>query len=38
LKNPEGSIKIEAGDYFILLLDRKGQERLKKLFRVEEGV
>jgi voltage-gated potassium channel len=38
IKNPDGNIKIEAEDYLILLLDRKGVDRLKKLFRIEEGV
>ena len=38
LKNPGGSIKIEVGDYLILLLDRKGELRLKKLFHLEEGI
>jgi voltage-gated potassium channel len=38
LKNPEGSVKIDAGDYLILLLDRKGEERLAKLFPMREGV
>jgi len=38
LKNPEGSVKIGSGDYLIILLDGKGQSRLKKLFHIEEGV
>ncbi len=38
LKNPAGSVKIDAGDYLILLLDHKGEDKLKKLFRIEEGV
>jgi voltage-gated potassium channel len=38
MKNPEGSVKIDAGDYLILLLDRKGEAKLKRLFHIEEGV
>ena len=38
LKNPAGSAKIDAGDYLVLLIDRKGVDRLKKLFHIEEGV
>lgn len=38
IKNPEGNVKINAGDYLLLLLDRKGVDRLKKLFSIEEGV
>jgi voltage-gated potassium channel len=38
MKNPAGDIKIEAGDYLILLIDQKGVNRLKKLFHIEEGV
>ena len=37
-KNPASSIKIEVGDYLILMLDRKGESRLKKLFSLEEGI
>ncbi len=38
MKNPEGSIKVEIGDYLVLLMDRKGEDRLKKHFHIEEGV
>jgi voltage-gated potassium channel len=37
-KNPEGNIMIAAGDYLLMLMDRKGQDRLKKVFHIEEGV
>ena len=37
-KNPEGGIAIQEGDYLVILMDRKGQERLKKVFHIEEGV
>lgn len=37
-KNPEESMKIESGDYLILLMDNKGQNRLKRMFHIEEGV
>lgn len=38
LKNPEGSITIEKGDYLVLLMDRKGYRKLKRLFQIEEGL
>lgn len=38
LKNPEGSVKIEVGDYLILLMDRKGQSKLKRRFNMQEGL
>lgn len=38
LKNPEGSIKIEEGDYLILLMDRKGQQKINRMFKVDEGI
>ncbi len=38
LKNPEGSIMIEEGNYLVLLMDRKGEQRLKRLFKIEEGL
>jgi voltage-gated potassium channel len=38
LKNPEGSITIEKGDYLVLLMDRQGHQRLKRLFHIEEGL
>jgi len=37
-KNPEGGIPILSGDYLLMLMDRKGQDRLKKVFHIEEGV
>ena len=37
-KNPEGSIMIEHGNYLLMLMDRKGQDRLKRVFHIEEGV
>jgi len=38
MRNPVGSTRIDAGDYFVLLIDKKGVDRLKKLFHIEEGV
>ncbi|MBS1488031.1 MAG: NAD-binding protein [Bacteroidetes bacterium] len=38
LKNPEGSIRIEAGDYLLLMMDGKGRNRLAHLFKLEEGI
>jgi len=37
-KNPEGGLAIQDGDYLVMLMDRKGQERLKKVFHIVEGV
>ncbi len=37
-KNPEGGIPIQSGDYLLMLMDRKGQDRLKRVFNIEEGV
>ncbi len=37
-KNPEGGIPIQRGDYLLMLMDRKGQDRLKRVFNIEEGV
>jgi voltage-gated potassium channel len=36
-KNPEGSVPILDSDYLMMLMDRKGQEKLKKVFHIEEG-
>ena len=38
MKNPEGTVKIEKGDYLIMMMDRKGEDRLKRQFHMEEGV
>jgi len=37
-KNPETNIMISNGDYLLMLMDRKGQDRLKRVFHIEEGV
>ncbi len=38
LKNPEGNVKIEEGDYLVVMLDRKGLEKMKLIFHIEEGI
>ncbi|MEK6782000.1 MAG: potassium channel family protein [Bacteroidota bacterium] len=38
MKNPEGDVKVEIGDYLIVLMDRKGLDRLKRHFNIEEGL
>ena len=38
LKNPEGNVKIEAGDYLMMMMDGKGRTKLSKLFHIEEGI
>jgi voltage-gated potassium channel len=38
MKNPEVSVKIEVGDYLMMMMDRKGHTKLSKLFRIEEGI
>lgn len=37
-KNPEGSMNINESDYLVMLMDRKGSDRLKRVFHIEEGV
>lgn len=36
MKNPDGSVKIEAGDYLVMMMDGKGKDALKKQFRIQE--
>jgi len=36
MKNPEGSVKIDAGDYLVMMMDGKGREALKKQYRISE--
>ena len=38
LKNPDGDVKIEVGDYLVMLMDRKGSDKLKKHFHIQEGI
>ncbi|MEQ8301875.1 MAG: NAD-binding protein [Cyclobacteriaceae bacterium] len=38
VKNPEESIVIELGDYLVLLMDKRGEQKLKRMFKVEEGL
>jgi voltage-gated potassium channel len=38
IKNPESSVTIETGDYLLMLMNKRGQERLTKVFHIEEGV
>ena len=38
IKNPEGALKIETGDYLVMMMDGKGEERLRKQFHITEGV
>jgi voltage-gated potassium channel len=37
-KNPEGGMTIQSNDYLLMLMDRKGQDRLKRVFNIVEGV
>lgn len=37
-KNPEADMTIQDGDYLVMLMDRKGLERLRKIFHIEEGI
>jgi voltage-gated potassium channel len=37
-RNPENTMTVESGDYLLMLMDRNGQERLKKVFHIEEGL
>jgi voltage-gated potassium channel len=36
MKNPEGSVKIDVGDYLVMMMDGKGKESLKKQFKMQE--
>lgn len=38
LKNPESSVKIEAGDLLVMMMDGKGKEKIKKQYRISEEV
>lgn len=37
IKNPEGSLKIEADDYLVMMMDGKGKTALKKQFGLKEN-
>lgn len=37
-KNPEGNLTIQDGDYLVMLMDRRGLDKLKKIFLIKEGV
>ena len=38
MKNPEGDVKVEIGDYLIMLMDRKGLDKLRRHFHIAEGL
>lgn len=38
LKNPESSVKIEAGDFLVMMMDGNGKEKMKKQYRISEEV
>ncbi|MFN8342145.1 MAG: NAD-binding protein [Cyclobacteriaceae bacterium] len=38
LKNPDSNVIIEKNDYLLMMMNRKGQERLNRWFQIEEGV
>jgi voltage-gated potassium channel len=35
-KNPDGAIKVEAGDFLVMMMDGKGQTSIKKQYRMQE--
>lgn len=37
MKNPEDSVKVEANDYLIMIMNRKAMKKLSRLFNTEEG-
>lgn len=37
MKNPEESVKINVGDYLIMITNKKSVKKLQKFFNVEEG-
>lgn len=38
LKNPDDDVKVEVGDYLIMLMDRKGSDKLNRHFHIKEGI
>lgn len=38
LKNPEGNVTVDEGDYLLLLVNGYSEKKLNKLFRVKEGL
>lgn len=38
IRNPESNVIIQENDYLVMLMDRKGEDRLNRLFRMEEGL
>ncbi|MBX7124856.1 MAG: TrkA family potassium uptake protein, partial [Cyclobacteriaceae bacterium] len=38
LKNPDSNVIIEKNDYLLMMMNRKGQDRLNRWFQIEEGV
>ncbi len=36
IRNPEGSLKIEAGDYLVMMMDGNGKSKIKKLYQIDE--
>lgn len=36
IKNPEGAVKVEAGDFLVMMMDGKGQGALKKQYLMQE--
>src|SRR5260221_13639058 len=38
MKNPEGDVKIEIGDYLLMMMDGKGRDKLSKIFHIKEGI
>ncbi|MEQ1588381.1 MAG: potassium channel family protein [Cyclobacteriaceae bacterium] len=36
IKNPEGSVKIDAGDYLVMMMDGNGKSKIKKLYKIDE--
>lgn len=38
VKNPETNVQIEAGDYLMMMMDRKGYDKVSKMFKIEEGI
>lgn len=37
-KNPEGGMAIQTDDYLLMLMDRKGTDKARRLFNIVEGV
>jgi len=38
LKNPDGDVRVDEGDYLLMLMNGKGQDKLNRVFKITEGI